>query len=103
MKKTILAISVLTILAQSSSAFADPYGKGVFYEDTVVPLNAANAKISSKYGESTCKNILGLVQLGKCGINDAMKSGNIRNVNYTDVHREGSFILEKYTTRVYGD
>ena len=47
MKKTILAISVLTILAQSSSAFADPYGKGVFYEDTVVPLNAENLPVKT--------------------------------------------------------
>ena len=101
MKKTVLALSVLLLVSQA--ALADPYGKGAIYENTVIPLNAANAKISSKYGEASCNNILGLVQLGKCGINDAMRAGNIHNVNYTDVHREGSFVLEKFTTRVYGD
>jgi len=103
MRKTFLALAVLAVIAQSGSAFANPYPGGSIWEDTIVPLDASKPKITNKVGEATCKNVLGIVQWGQCGVTQAMQNGKIQNVNYVDVHRDGCIFFKKITTKAYGD
>jgi len=50
MRKTFLALAVLAVIAQSGSAFANPYPGGSIWEDTIVPLDASKPKITNKVG-----------------------------------------------------
>lgn len=102
MKRTLLALAVLGIVAQSGLAQADPYTKGNIWENTIVPLDAAKPEMNDREGEATCKNVLNMVQWGECGVAQAMQNGKIQKVNHVDVHREGSIFFKKVTTKVYG-
>ena len=102
MKKTLLALAVLVLIGQAGTASADPYTKGSIWENTIVPLDASRPELDDRTGVATCKNVLGIVQWGECGIAQAMKNGNIKHVNHVDVHRDGCIFYKKINTTVYG-
>jgi|GEM_PF-2382810 len=104
MKKTLLGlVALLAIVSLSAPAKADPCQNGSIYESTTVPFSTGIASTYSKVGSATCKNVLNVVQWGSCGINDAMKSANIKTIHHSDITRDGSFVFKKITTNVYGE
>jgi hypothetical protein len=64
--------------------------QGALYQGTTMPSldlevqSDANVK-PSKTGEASCSSILGLIAIGDCGIQAAMKAGGISKVHSADV------------------
>lgn len=56
-----------------------------------------------KVGKSTCKNYLGIVKKGSCGIGESMKNGNLSVLKYVDVINNGWFFNRTTTINAYGD
>jgi hypothetical protein len=77
---------------------------GGLYTDLKAPVTATSNTGSSKVGTGECTSILGMLALGDCSIDAAMKNGNITKIHHVD-HDAMSFfwIYAKYTTRVYGE
>lgn len=105
MSKTFVALVTLAIICtcQNLTASASPYPGGVIWEDTTVPVATGIASNYSKTGTAQCKNVLGIVQWGQCGIQDAALKGKIKDIHHVDVVRDGSFIFKKINTNVYGN
>lgn len=98
MKKVILSLVAISLLSAPSIA------AGWLYNDTVVPSDLAVQPLGScKVGKATCDNYFGLVQLGDCSYEAAMRNGKINNVNHHDTHIKGWFFFNHITTRVYGN
>jgi len=57
-----------------------------------------------KKGTSNSINVLGLVEIGDAGIEEAAKHGNITKIQFVDAKREKLYVFyEKLTTVVYGE
>lgn len=98
MKKIILSLLAVSILSTPVLA------KGALYNDTVEPSALSQQPIRPcKVGKATCDNYFGLVQLGDCSYEAAMRAGKITQVNHHDTHTKGWFFFTHTTTRVYGD
>ena len=102
---TLAAAGVLAAFTLGQSAQA----LGVFYTNTTYPLTATGAKInkdikSLKKGVSKSKCILGLVELGDSGIEEAAKNANIKQIYFVDVKVKSIFVFfQRLTTEVYGE
>lgn len=108
MKKHLTGIYALAIISafiftQSAQAM------GLFYTETTYPVTATGAKATKdlkylKKGVSKSKCILGLVELGDAGIDEAAKSANIRQISFIDIKVKSIFIfISRITTEVYGE
>ena len=98
MKKFILSLAALSMLS------APVLAAGALYSDTVEPSVLAQQPIRScRVGKATCDNYLGLIQLGDCSYEAAMKNGKISQVNHHDTYTKGWFFYKHITTRVYGE
>ncbi len=108
MKKHLASLSILTVigaflLSQSAQA------TGLFYTETVYPVSATGAKTTKdlkylKKGVSESKCILGLVELGDAGIEEAARAANIKQVYFIDIKVKSIFIFfSRLTTEVYGE
>ena len=101
MKKTLVVLGLLGFMATSSGAYAIP---GIYTdtkEPTVLSLQTPNV---TKCGQASCKNYwFGIVKLGDCSYQAAMKNGGITQVHHHDTATKGWFFLNKKTTTVYGN
>ena len=98
MKKILLTIAAAYLL--SSPVLA----AGALYSDTIEPGALPNqVPRTCKVGTATCDSYLGMVQLGDCSYNAAMKKGGISFVNHADTQVKGWFFFQHITTRVYGE
>lgn len=98
MKKFILSLAALAVFSSPVMA------AGFLYNDTVEPAALSQQPINScKVGKAKCDNYFGLVQLGDCSYEAAMKNGRISHVNHHDTQVKGWFFFKHITTRVYGD
>jgi hypothetical protein len=98
MKKIIL--SLVAVAALSTPVFA----KGVIYENSTEPSTLSlQTQKACKVGTATCKNYFGLVQIGDCSYEAAMKNGKITQVHHHDNQVKGWFFLKRQTTKVYGE
>ena len=99
MKKVLFSLAMFSVLSMPVLA-----KEGLIYSDTVIPSRLANQAITScKVGKAECQNYFGLVQLGDCSYDAAMKNGRISHVKYHDTQIKGWFFLKHKITRVYGD
>jgi len=108
MKKYLMQLSLLAVigafmLSQSAQA------TGLFYTETTYPVSVTGAKSIKdikylKKGTSESKCILGLVELGDAGVEEAARQAGIKQVHFVDVHIKSIFIFfSKLTTEVYGE
>lgn len=98
MKKMFLALAAIAVL--SSPVLA----AGFLYNDTVEPSTLSQQPVRPcKVGKATCDNYLGVVQLGDCSYEAAMRNGRITQVNHHDTYVKGWFFFKHITTRVYGE
>ena len=77
---------------------------GGLYTDLKAPVTASSNRGSAKIVTGECISILGMLALGDCSIDAAMKNGNITKIHHVD-HDAMSviWIYAKYTIRVYGE
>lgn len=98
MKKFILVMAAVSML--STPVFA----AGFLYNDTAEPTALAQQPVRPcKVGKATCNSFLGLIQLGDCSYEAAMRSAHITQVNHHDTYTKGWFFYKHITTRVYGE
>ena len=96
MKKLILSIFIVNVLAQSAHAIgintSAYYDKGAIFSGSTFPQSTANAvnlpkqqnlqKLKTGYAAKT--NFFGLVEIGDSGIDKAAKQANITQIHYVD-------------------
>jgi len=63
----------------------------------------AETKRGRKMGQSVCKDYLGIVKLGSCGVGESMKNGNLSVLKYVDVYKKGWFFNRALIINAYGD
>ena len=99
MKKVLLGFAVLALLCQATASYA--FG---IYEDTTEPVRlSTQANSSCKVGTATGKSYLGIVNLGDCSYEAAMRNGKITQVHHHDKETKGWFFYKQITTKVYGE
>ena len=93
---------------------------GGIYTNTITPVDTAktdnmnNTNVDLydlKCGEASSRNILGLVDIGDAGIEEAAKNGGITKIMYVDTKVSKIFIpllfipiyIKERTTKVYGE
>lgn len=100
MKKLILSIFIVNVLAQSAHAIgintSAYYDKGAIFSGSTFPQSTANAvnlpkqqklqKLKTGYAAKT--NFFGLVEIGDSGIDKAAKQANITQIHYVDTIRQ---------------
>lgn len=111
MKKNLLALMAVGVLlvngamAQAESITPGPelsiYANNSLSSSTFGVL--AETKRGCKMGKSTCKNYLGIVKTGSCGVGESMKNGNLSVLKYVDVFNTGWFFNRTQTINAYGD
>lgn len=96
MKKLILSIFIVNVLAQSVHAIgintSNYYDKGAIFSGSTFPQSTANAvnlpkeqnlqKLKTGYAAKT--SFFGLVEIGDSGIDKAAKQANITQIHYVD-------------------
>lgn len=98
MKKFLLSLVAVSMLSTPVFAF------GGLYSDTVEPSALSQQPVRPcKVGRATCDSYFGLVQLGDCSYEAAMKQGRMTQVNHHDTQVKGWFFFRHITTRVYGE
>lgn len=98
MKKICLTMLAAAMLSTPAMA------TGFFYNDTVEPTALGLQNVSGcKVGKSSCNNYFGIVQLGDCSYEAAMRNGKITQVNHHDTYTKGWVFVKHITTRVYGN
>jgi len=99
MKKFACLAALICVFAGVSAAQAD----GLLYTDSTIPVDTAEqTQYSSKMGEGTCYNVLGLVEWGNCGLQAAMKNGKMSQVHHYDINQNGWIFFKKIKTQAYG-
>ncbi len=99
MKKIAIVVFLLMMFTQISTVKAE----GLLYTESIFPVDTAQQTAnSSKMGEGTCYNVLGLVEWGNCGLQAAMKNGKMSQIHHYDIEKSGWIFFKKITTQVYG-
>ena len=98
MKRIILSFAIIGMIN------APVMAAGCLYSDTVEPSALSSLSVRPcKVGKATCDNYLGMVQLGDCSYEAAMKNGKITQVSHHDTAIKGWFFFKHITTKVYGE
>jgi hypothetical protein len=101
MKKTLfsLALTGLLLTISSNANAFEIYGN----INTPSNLSLQTAK-SLKCGAASCKIYwFGIVKLGDCSYQAALRNGKMTQVHHQDTQTKGWFWLKTITTRVYGE
>jgi len=102
MKKILGLVALMAFAGLYSPANAEPVF-GFIYKNTTEAFGAASKKEAKKVGCATCTSYFGLVGLGECGINDAVKNGGIKALGFYDVHTKNILGYKKVTVKAYGE
>ena len=104
-----LGAGVFMLTIQGCAIMPSAAGVGVFYTGVNTPAPALAVECSAnvkpeKIGKAEATNILGLVVVGDCSIEAAMKAGQITKINHVDFRTETvlTFYAKKITI-VYGE
>ncbi len=104
-----LGVGFFMLTIQGCAVMPSAAGVGIFYTGVNTPAPAlavecdANVK-PDKVGKAEATNILGLVVVGDCSIDAAMKAGKITKIHHVDYRTETvlTFYAKKITI-VYGE
>ena len=98
MKKILFSLMAVCMLSTPVFAF------GGLYSDTIEPAALGLQQVrTARVGCSKCDSYFGIVQLGDCSYEAAMRNGKINYVNHHDTQVKGWFFFRHITTRVYGE
>ncbi|WP_034628174.1 TRL-like family protein [Desulfocurvibacter africanus] len=91
-------------LAAMLSGCATPLPTGAIYTGVTMP-SAATAELSTdKKGTAQCISVLGLVAVGDCSIDTAVRDGGITKISHVDFRAKNILgVYGQYTTTVYGE
>ena len=106
MKKMIGCLLLVMLLAGSLMGCATVLSpvNGWIYTGLKAPMGATGNAVFTKVGTGECATILGMVALGDCSIDAAMKNGNITKVHHVDSEAMNILgIYARFTTKVYGE
>lgn len=95
---TLTVMAVLGFVAIPANAIL-----GVIYENTTTPGNGYNNVNISKTSEVTCTSVFGIIGVGNCSINAAMKAGRINSLAYYDVITKNILGFQRLTIKAYGN
>lgn len=77
---------------------------GVVFTDVKANDSATSNVGMKKSGNAKCITVLGLVAVGDCSIETAMKNGGITKVHHVDYEAKNILgIYAEYTVNVYGE
>lgn len=105
MKRNVLLLLVVCILAFGVLGCATPYPMGMLYTEIKSPVAVGSGDISyNKVGTATSNSYFGLIATGDSSIEAARSNGGIRDIKYVDYKSENILgVIGTYTTTVYGD
>ena len=106
MKKNIVILAGIFVVAFLLSGCASLYPIGTIYTGVKLPNNMGDGKEVSytKIGKAQANSILTLVATGDASLEKAIQNGGIKTVKYVDYHVDNFLgIYGTYTTTVYGD
>ena len=103
MKKVLFLLCLMAFGVNSTAMAYEPFEASLWTSIKTPGAEAQNLRLGSKTGRATCKNYLGMVNLGDCSLKTAMKNGHITRVNATDWEKSWKVIYGTKTLVVYGD
>ena len=101
MKKTLFSLVLMALLLIiSPTAFAFEIYSNI---NTPATLSLQTPRVT-KCGTASCKIYwFGIVKLGDCSYQAALRNGKMSQVHHQDTQINGWFWLKTITTRVYGE
>ncbi len=88
----------------SGNAAASAPVSGGTFQRLKAPLAVVGATDSTKVGKAYCESVLGLVGIGDCSIQAAMKDGNITKINHVSYESLNILgLFARFTVVVYGE
>lgn len=110
-KLLLLGIAVVfstSFIVTSCAIVPSPVGPVGLFVDVTCPHPDIAAKMDasgfSKVGKAEATNILGLIQTGNAGLEEAMKNGQITRIHHVDMQITNVMMLyAKRITIVYGE
>jgi hypothetical protein len=94
----LLAFAVMGSINLTSSA--DVYG--FIYTNAKVPGGGSGSVLTPKVGHSSCTSYFGIVALGDCSLQTAIKQGKISNLSHYDTEIVNILGFSKVKTYAYG-
>lgn len=102
MKKLLGTIALSAILLGGNFASANETISGFIFKEATQPGQTSTHAQPVKIGTATCTSYFGIVALGDCSINTAMKNGKISILSYYDEDVKNILGYKKVTVKAYG-
>ena len=107
MRKALMMLMIVCLgMALTGCAYNSPV-QGLYFTNATFPSGdkvKLDAETATKEGRSSCWSVLFLVAFGDCGIDEAMKNGQLNKAHHVDNQSFNFFFLAmKYETIVYGE
>ena len=100
MKKLIALFAVL--FATSACVNAEEM-LGLIYQKAVTPGNGYTSIPATKMGTAQCQSYFGIVGVGDCSVQKAMKNGKIKQLGGYDVWRKNILGFQTIKTQAWGN
>ena len=101
MKKFLLLLAFCTLFSVNQAK------AGFIWEDTVLPVIATNMETENvknlKCGECQVFRLMGLIDTGHAGIQEAAKRAKITKIHHVDVATKAFLGIGMTTVKVYGE
>jgi len=100
----LMIVSLTTVVLTGCAGVSSPVTNGFLVTSLQGPVGGTAADTYSKFGESSCVAVLGLVSAGDASIEAAMQNGGITKIHHVD-HKSTSVLglFAMFTTVVYGE
>ncbi|MCR5262200.1 MAG: TRL-like family protein [Candidatus Gastranaerophilales bacterium] len=99
MKKMIAVFAVLL----STSICANAEILGFIYQKAITPGDGYTTIPAAKTGIATCQSYFGIVGVGDCSVQKAMKNGKIKQLGGYDVYRKNILGYQIIKTQAWGN
>jgi hypothetical protein len=112
MRKWAVLLAVCAVAVVASGCYAGIYtapvkpGLGLMFARVNAPISVDYnaAVVSTKTGEATAENILGLIEIGDCSAEAAARNGGLTKIHYLDYKFENILgVYSKFTTIAHGE
>ncbi len=112
MKKWAVLLAVCGIAVVTTGCYAGIYtapvkpGLGLMFARVTAPISTDynGTPVSTKTGEATAENVLGLIEYGDCSAEAAAKAGGLTKIHYLDYRFENILgVYSKFTTIAHGE
>ena len=105
MKKTLLILALLPLIAVFVIGCASPFPIGAIYTEVKLPVAASSVGVrAGKVGTATSTSVLGIVATGDSSITTAARAGGITKISHVDFESKNILgLYGTYTTKVYGE